>query len=194
MVLGVFVISLVSAIILVGLSILPILLKQFHFWPPSGKNTWQYRFFWLFFRIMLIGLIILCVLDFNGLTTPHILSYWFSIPLTTLGFSIAFYLTFYLGWKNAHGEPQELRTTGYYQWSRNPIYVASLIGMFGLGITINSFYVYILLALWAMMYLFAPLLEEPWLEKQYGKEFLDYKACVPRFMGRVKKRPNNKML
>jgi protein-S-isoprenylcysteine O-methyltransferase Ste14 len=58
--------------------------------------------------------------------------------------------------------------------------------MVGLGILINSLYVYCVFFLWASMYVAAPFLEEPLLEKQYGNEFLAYKARVPRFVGIVK--------
>lgn len=136
---------------------------------------------------MFIGLLALCVLDFNGVGAAGTLRYLLGVPLTVLGFGAASYATFYLGWSNAHGESKGLKTNGWYRWSRNPIYVVSIIGMFGLAITINSLYVYVILTLWALMYLIAPFLEEPWLEKQYGKEFLTYKARVPRFIGHIQK-------
>ena len=187
MLLTAFIISCVSGIILLGLS----MSSQLEFWPPSGKDTWQYRLFWLCFRVMLISLVVVCVLDFNGLGGFRTLYYAFGIPLAIFGFGVALYLTIFLGWKNAHGEPEGLKTTGLYRWSRNPIYVVSLIGMFGLGITINSLYVYVLLGLWAILYVVAPFREEPWLEKQYGNEYLKYKARVPRFIGHAKKENNS---
>jgi len=74
-----------------------------------------------------------------------------------------------------------MKIDGAYQWSRNPIYIVSIIGMFGIGITVASWLVTTLLALWALFYLLAPFLEEPWLEKQYGDEYLAYRKRVPRF-------------
>ena len=40
-----------------------------------------------------------------------------------------------------------------------------------------------LLLMWALFYLLAPFLEEPWLEQEYGSEYLAYKKRVPRFLG-----------
>ena len=74
---------------------------------------------------------------------------------------------------------------GFNGWSRNPVYVVSIAGLIGLGLTIHSGLVYTLLAVWGLFYIIAPFLEESWLEEQYGKEFLSYKVRVPRFVGRV---------
>ena len=92
-----------------------------------------------------------------------------------------------LGWGNAHGEAKGLVVTGWYRWSRNPIYVASFVGMLGWGLFVNSSYVYTILSLWALMYVLAPFIEEPWLQKKYGDEFSIYKTKVPRFVGLSKK-------
>jgi protein-S-isoprenylcysteine O-methyltransferase Ste14 len=94
-----------------------------------------------------------------------------------------------LGRSNAYGEAKGLKTEGWYRWSRNPIYVVSIVGMIGLALLANSFYVSCLLTFWAVTYLLAPFLEEPWLAQQYGKEFLDYKAKVPRFIGTPRREP-----
>lgn len=132
---------------------------------------------------MVVGLIALCVIDFNGLGVPSNMYFVVGIPLAFVGFGAATYATLTLGWKNAHGEKQGLNTKGLFRWSRNPIYVSSIIGMVGLSISINSQYVYWILIFWAVMYAAAPFLEEPWLEKQYGSEFVEYKVRVPRFIG-----------
>lgn len=102
---------------------------------------------------MFIALVVLCVIDFNGFGTPSTTYYYFiGIPLASVGFGIATYATLGLGWKNAHGENRGLKTQGFFRWSRNPIYVFSIIGMVGLGISINSQYVYWVLSLLASMY------------------------------------------
>lgn len=135
---------------------------------------------------MFIGVIVLSVLDFNGLSGGSSLwRFYVGIPLAVVGFGLAFYITFYLGWKNAHGEREGLVTDGFYKWSRNPVYVVSIAGLIGLGISVHSGHVYALLVIWGIFYIIAPFLEEPWLEQQYGKEFLAYKARVPRFIGVV---------
>jgi len=179
----IFAISILSGSLIVILSILSLMSKNIQFWPPPKKNSWQYLTFWLLFRLMIVGLFVLCVVDFNSLKLYSKLNYVLGIPLTLIGFGIAIYSTSNLGWKNAHGEDIALKTTGLYQWSRNPIYIFSILGMLGVGLIVNSLYVYIILFLWASMYVVAPFLEESWLEKHYGKSFMVYKSKVPRFIG-----------
>lgn len=179
----VFVISITSGSILLLLSVWSLLTGRFQFWPPPSGNSWQYSVFWALFRVMFVGLLVLCLIDFNSLSAHSKPNYILGVPLIMLGFGLAIFYTSYLGWDNAHGKSMGLKTRGIYQWSRNPIYVLSIVGMFGIGIVVNSLFVDFILVLWALMYLIAPFCEEPWLEKQYGSEFTQYKSRVPRFIG-----------
>lgn len=186
---GIFLLSFCAGTAIVLLSLISMASGRFQFWPPPRKDSWQYRAFWMLFRVLVAGVVVLSVIDFEGLGPQYsVVRYFIGIPLAVLGFSVAFYASFYLGWKNAHGEKQSLKTEGLYGWSRNPVYVVSVIGFIGLGITINSALVYSLLVMWALLYLIAPFLEEPWLEGKYGEAFTLYKARVPRFIGLVRRR------
>ena len=180
----IFSMSFVSILAIILLSIYSMMSEKFNFFPPEGNDTWQYKIFWLLFRLMFLGLIFLSITDFGALQyIDTTFRFVLGLPILVLGFSAAFYLSVILGWKNAHGEQQGLVTSGWYRWSRNPIYVVSIIGMFGWGLLVDSLFVYILLALWGMLYLLAPYAEEPWLSKKYGAEYLNYKSQVPRFVG-----------
>ena len=70
-----------------------------------------------------------------------------------------------------------------FSWSRNPIYVVSIIGMAGWILIVGSTFLTILIVLWGALYIGAPFIEEPWLEQQYGDEYVRYKRRVPRFIG-----------
>lgn len=87
-----------------------------------------------------------------------------------------------MGWRNAFGEKLGLRTTGWFSRSRNPIYLATWLGLIGWALLANAWMVTALLATWALFYAIAPMLEEPWLERQYGEDYRAYKAAVPRFL------------
>ena len=80
----------------------------------------------------------------------------------------------------------QLKTDGWYGWSRHPIYVFSIVGFVGVGLAVHSLFVYVLLTLWAALYIVAPFLEEPWLEERYGQAYRDYMSRVSRFFGRRK--------
>ena len=180
----IFIISLISATLLMLLSLVPLFKSSFVFFPPPSKDSWQYKVFWLLFRLMFIGLVILSFTSYNSAPVfNQFVRFLVWLPVLLLGFGLATYLSSQLGWANAHGEAKGLMVSGCYKWSRNPIYVSSLFGMLGWGLFVNSVYVYLLLGLWAIMYLIAPFVEERWLEKTYGQDFLLYKSRVPRFLG-----------
>ena len=179
----IFIVSLTAGVALVTLSSATLLWPRLQFWPPPAKDSWQYLTFWWLFRTMFAGLLILSFLDFSSLGPGERWRFLIGVPLAVLGFGLALHITFHMGWRAAHGDGGQLKTDGWYQWSRNPVYVVSILGMIGAGIVIHSTYVYCLLSIWALMYLLAPYLEEPWLEARYGRPYLEYKAQVPRFFG-----------
>lgn len=180
----VFYIALLSIAAILILSLLAFVSDNFSFFPPPSRDSWQYRVFWILFRLMFIGLLYLSYSEFSP--QPFFssqLRYFFWLPLLALGFGAATIISAKLGWENAHGEKGGLIVSGLYRWSRNPIYATSLVGMIGWGFFVNSHYVSTLLGLWALMYLLAPFIEEQWLEKTYGDQFLNYKNRTSRFFG-----------
>lgn len=179
-----FSLSLLAGLVMLALSLATIWRPQIRFWPPPSADTWQYKLFWLLFRVFFIGIVAVCILDFGATGNPNTAQLVFGIPLFVGGFGLAFYVTFLLGWKDAHGEANGLKTSGWFEWSRNPIYVVSIIGILGLGLMVNSWPAISLLAIWAAFYFAAPYLEEPWLENEYGDDYLEYKFRVPRFIGK----------
>lgn len=178
---AVYILSAAALLSIAGLSLFAFLRPGVEFWPPPNADGWQHGTFRLLFRVFFVGLLILSFVDFGGARVvgwPYIIG----IPLLLMGFGLALYWTNYLGWRNAFGEADGLKTEGVYQWSRNPVYVVSIIGMIGWGLVVGSWRVNSLLAFWSLLYIGAPFLEEPWLKKQYGQDFEQYKVDVPRFV------------
>ena len=178
-----FAVSAVAGLLLLLLSSATWFVPRIAFWPPPSTDSWQYTVFWWLFRILVFGVVISAFLDFGGLGKQSPWQLVIGAILAVVGFGLAFWATHALGWRDAHGDANSLKTTGWFGWSRNPIYVVSLGGMVGVGLIAHSTYVNILLALWAVMYLLAPFLEEPWLEQHFGEEFRQYKGRVNRFVG-----------
>lgn len=156
---------------------------DFEFFPPSNKQSWQHKTFLGLFRLYLYPLIILTMLVFEPLEgTRAWTQYSVGGVLLLIGFGMAVRITLYMGWRNAFGEKLGLMTTGWFGWSRNPIYVFTWLGLIGWAMIVNHWPVTLLLSAWAAMYLVAPIFEEPWLEKQYGDNYCEYKKIVPRFL------------
>lgn len=89
--------------------------------------------------------------------------------------------------------PPKLVTSGPYAYVRNPMLTGIFLWLFGLGVLFNSV---------SLTFVFTPffilfnvfelkMVEEPELEKRFGKEYLEYKRRVPMFIplskARVKK-------
>lgn len=179
-----FAVSLASIMVIFVVGLASVLMEGWRFWPPPSRASAQYHLFWWSFRVYFVGLILLSVADFARLEEGT--SWWrfgLGIPLLLSGFGLAIYGTGKLGWENAHGAQEGLKTDGMYRWSRNPIYVVTIPGLLGLGLLVHSLRLYALLATWAVLYFAAPFLEEPWLEERYGEAYRDYRRRVPRFLG-----------
>ena len=74
-------------------------------------------------------------------------------------------------------------TTGFYAWSRNPIYVGFCLFNIGIGISTNNLWILLSCIPGAILvYYIAIAKEEVYLEEKFGQEYLDYKAKVRRWI------------
>ena len=72
---------------------------------------------------------------------------------------------------------------GPFRFSRNPIYLAMLILLIGVGLTLNSFwFLYSGLVVAIMLHYGVIIPEENYLEKEFGKDYLEYKKTVRRWL------------
>lgn len=178
----VFIVSLLAIVTLVIMCAPGLFSDRYRFFPPPQPGTWQDKLFWVLFRSFFFGLIFLSYLEFDSMRGKYPLMLGFAF--LSAGIGTACYLSYVtLGKKNSYGGKGGLRKEGLYLWSRNPVYVATFVGMFGWGIFIGSGYVWILLIVWSVVYLIAPFIEERWLAQNYGDAYLEYKSQVSRFFG-----------
>ena len=152
-------------------------------WPPPGKRSWQFWFVWILYTIGAIGVSTIGVLDWGTLGLNH----W-SIHL--IGGALLLFAVPFGEWTvrtlNVHqtlGLKGKLLTKGPYQYSRNPQYVAEILIYIGDVLVTNSFLALIIGTLMALWFVLAPFSEEPWLQKQFGKQYEEYCKRVPRFIG-----------
>ncbi len=83
---------------------------------------------------------------------------------------------------STYGEPQQLVTSGWFRYSRNPIYVAFLIPLASLGYYSTTAAMAACGLYMLSMTYFVIAREEQVLEKAFGETYLDYKASVPRWL------------
>ena len=110
------------------------------------------------------------------------------LPLTLgtgvlLGCVRAFYVTG-RGTLAPWDPPRELVATDAYRFSRNPMYVAVALVLWGwaLGFRSRSVAIYALVVMVAF-HLRVVFGEEPWLARSHAEQWARYKARVPRWLG-----------
>ena len=81
-----------------------------------------------------------------------------------------------------HGANALIRT-GPFAYSRNPLYVAVMIVIIGIGVWVNSLWIIgMLIPLFFFMSRAVIAPEERYLEFKFGQEYLDYKRRVRRWL------------
>jgi len=77
----------------------------------------------------------------------------------------------------------QLVTSGLYKYSRNPMYIGLVLSLLGWAALIGSVLSLIALPLfiWSMTQ-YQIRFEEDLLERKFGKDFIDYKKKVPRWL------------
>jgi len=80
--------------------------------------------------------------------------------------------------------PRHLVVRGLYRYSRNPMYIAVTIVLWGwaLGFRSRAIAIYALVVM-VMFHLRVVLGEEPWLARTHGAEWVRYRSRVPRWFG-----------
>lgn len=151
------------------------------YWPP-GERNWNYYFHWVGSQVFNLTIIVTYVADPGEWVAPM----EFFVPgivLTILGFGVAVAAGFGLGVEETLGLEGDLRTTGWYRYSRNPQYVGYIIACVGCAFLANAPQVTILMAIYLGWWVALPFAEEPWLKEQYGEEYERYARQTPRFVG-----------
>jgi protein-S-isoprenylcysteine O-methyltransferase Ste14 len=79
--------------------------------------------------------------------------------------------------------PRSLVTEGFFQYSRNPMYLGGIVALFGLAILLGSLISFVILAVCflIMHFLYIPD-EEAQLKTMFGQEYLDYMKRVRKWI------------
>ena len=150
-------------------------------YPMRATGAWFYSM-WLLFDFVILSNVALVVLDWNtGPLSPE-LRFLISGPSLVLGAAFLIWGITTLGITNTSGVRDGFIARGPYAISRNPQYVGDFFLFAGIVIVANSEVVLITHVLTSLVLLLAPLAEEPWLEGEYGDEYITYRRGVPRFL------------
>jgi protein-S-isoprenylcysteine O-methyltransferase Ste14 len=168
---------------LIALLLATVFTSSIKLWPTPSQRCWQHYTFWTLFRGGLSLTLLYAVLTAHW---PHdgveTLRFAAGLLCVALGFGVTIYGYFHLGLENTYGADDGLVTHGLYRYSRNPQYVASILGYFGTALANGGFDATLLCGLAILVYVVMPFTEEPWLQRAYGDSYAAYRAKTPRFL------------
>jgi protein-S-isoprenylcysteine O-methyltransferase Ste14 len=156
--------------------------SSFKLWPTPSSRSWQHYTFWPLFRGGLGVTLLYAIMTARWPVAGEALRFAAGMIFVVIGFGFTIYGYFDLGIENTYGADEGLVTNGLYRYSRNPQYVASILGFFGTGLAHGGLHAVILCALAILVYCIMPFTEEPWLRKAYGAQYDAYAQRVPRFL------------
>ena len=149
-------------------------------------------FFSVFVLLFVIASLVLDKLINFPMLLPLSVNIIVSIPILIIGLLMISWsmITFFRvkGTPVPFNPPPKLVLNGPYAYMRNPMLTGLFITLFGCGIYFNSI---------SLAFIFTPFfiicnlieikyIEEPELEKRLGKDYIEYKKKVPRFIPRFK--------
>ncbi|NUB93052.1 hypothetical protein HTZ84_01710 [Haloterrigena sp. SYSU A558-1] len=153
------------------------------YWPP-GERDWTYYVHWGISHSLNVVVLALTYLSWNSLGLPRVPSLAAGAALFVGGYAVAIAAGLDLGVEETKGLAGDLRTGGWYRYSRNPQYVGYVVATVGFALVANSTLVAVVCAIYLGWWLSLPFAEEPWLRERYGAEYERYSERVPRFVGR----------
>ena len=164
------------------LLLLTVFSSSIKLWPTPSNKSWQHYTFWPLFRGGLGLTLVYAILTAHWPEGGEVWRFALGLIGVAVGFGFTIYGYFDLGIENTYGADEGLVTKGLYRYSRNPQYVASILGFFGTALANGSIHAAILCGLAILVYVIMPYTEEPWLQRAYGDVYLAYKERTPRFL------------
>ena len=153
-------------------------------WPAPPVGSLKSFAFWTLFRTLNVVVLVLSIERLAA--TPIVAD---PLAILRLGFAAAsavagaayVYALWSLGREATYCQASGLATRGVYRWTRNPQYATAIAAFAALGVAAGAWHATSLAAALVAVYALMAVAEEPWLEASYGREYLDYKAEIPRF-------------
>lgn len=171
-----------SSLMLAALMIVSASDLGFRFWPPGDRDGR----FWTYLGLSgcaSVALVVVAVADRRAFVFSRVSWWYVGLTLAALGAVGFIVATLDLGLEESSGMEGELRTGGWYRYSRNPQIVCLIVLVVGVVLAVNSPYTALIGAAMVVWFVSMPFAEEPWLREHYGEDYERYLEQVPRFVG-----------
>lgn len=177
------VIALFCEAALIAMLVWSIFVPDRRLWPPRQVSWLSQIIVWMPTIAVFGSAIIIGLIQWNALGWPLWLRWTIGLPLILAGNVVVWTAALGIGMDATSGAEGELKTDGFYRWSRNPQYVADMGILIGWAILSAAPSAWIIAMGGVVAFALAPFAEEPWLEKVYGAPYRRYRTRVPRFFG-----------
>lgn len=181
-------IALVCEVALGAMLVWSILFPTRRLWPPKRVSLLSQVLVWLPTILIFAGAFMVGITDWNALNWPAWLRWGIGLPLILAGNAVVWPAALDIGLDATSGAEAELKTGGFYRWSRNPQYVADIGILVGWAMLSASPFSWFIVVGGVSLFIFAPFAEEPWLEEVYGAPYRAYKERTARFLGLLRDR------
>jgi len=149
---------------------------------PFGERNWQFYLHWGLEPVHNVALLYVAYAGWNSLGAPL----WLQVVAAAvflISFPAALLAGSDLGTEETSGLEGELRTGGWYRYSRNPQYVCYIVATVAFAVLAATPLATLLCGVTLVTWFALPFAEEPWLREQYGEAYERYAERVPRFLG-----------
>jgi protein-S-isoprenylcysteine O-methyltransferase Ste14 len=166
----------VIPIIIIRYALLSILNKEAltraaYFAPLVGRERIAYWVYQVTTLLIIVDLVLLKI---------RVDSDWFYIGLVVYGFGLVLYAISMADY--ARPKKSGINVNGLYQISRNPMYIAYFICLFGCVLISNSWTLFTLLIIFQISSHWIILSEERWCIKKFGEKYMKYMNKVRRYI------------
>ncbi|MHA2131668.1 MAG: methyltransferase family protein, partial [Promethearchaeota archaeon] len=145
-------------------------------------KSWQFYYIWFLNYTSIFGLFVLGIIDWNTYIFQNLFWFIFGVILFIIGLFLLSWGVHTLSLYVSHGAKAEFITKGPYKFSRNPQYLGISTAILGYVFLTNSILAFITGMIGVNLFLITPLVEEPWLRKEYGSKYDEYIKKVRRFL------------
>lgn len=142
-----------------------------YFAPLVGRERIAYLVYQVTTLFIMVDLILLKI---------RVDSDWFYIGVVTYCFGLILYAISMFDY--ARPKTNGINVNGLYRISRNPMYIAYFICLFGCALISNSWTLFTLLMIFQISSHWIILSEERWCIKKFGEEYMGYMNKVRRYI------------
>lgn len=169
-------IIMVIPIIIIRYALLSILNKEAltraaYFAPLVGREKIAYWIYQITTLFILVDMVLLKI---------RVDSDWFYVGLIIYSFGLVLYAISMVDY--AKPKANGINVNGIYRISRNPMYIAYFICLFGCVFISNSWTLFTLLLIFQLSSHWIIISEERWCIKKFGEEYIRYMNMVRRYI------------